>query len=104
MPDVYAHGWKCVDAAIEAVCIMETMAERDMFNEAYPLTVDVLVMAATSLLVVELGTQDDVVPDRVRESSRKAKIFLETLSRESFSAAGCLESLKVSSLRQSLPK
>ena len=87
-----------MDAAVEAICIAEKMAERDMFNEAYALTVDVLVMAATSLLVVELGTPDDGAPDRVRESSRKAKMLLEALSQKSCSAAGCLESLKVSPL------
>lgn len=85
-----------MDAAIEAVCIAETMAEREMFSEAYALTVDVLAMAATSLLVVELGAADDGVADRVRESSQKAKTLLETLSQKSCSAAGCLESLKVS--------
>jgi hypothetical protein len=55
-----------VDAAVEAICIAEMMAERDMLNEAYALTVDVLVMAATSLLVVELGAPDDGVSDHVR--------------------------------------
>lgn len=54
-----------MDAAIQAICIAETMAERDMLNEPYALTVDVLVMAATSLLVVELGAHDDGVIDRV---------------------------------------
>lgn len=74
------------------------MAERNMLNEAYALTVEVLVMAATSLLVVELGAHADGVIDRVRKSSRKARQLLETLSRESCSAAGCLESLRVSPL------
>jgi hypothetical protein len=54
-PNAYAHGWKCVAAAIDAICIAGAMAERDMLSEAYALTVDVLVMAATTLLVVELG-------------------------------------------------
>lgn len=87
-----------MDAAVEAICIAEIMTERDMFNEAYALTVDVLVMAATSLLVVELGAPDDGVSDCVRESSRKAQTLLEALSQKSCSAAGCLESLKVSPL------
>lgn len=87
-----------MDAAIQAICIAERMAERGMLNEGYALTVDVLVMAATSLLVVELGAHDDGVTDRVRKSSRKARRLLEILSQKSCSAAGCLESLRVSPL------
>jgi hypothetical protein len=93
-----------VDAAIQAICIAETMAERDMLNEAYALTVDVLVMAATSLLVVELGAHDDGVIDRVGKSSRKARQLLEILSQKSCSAAACLESLEVSPLCRPVSK
>ena len=79
-PNAYAYGWKCVDAAIDAICIAEAMAEQNMLSEAYALTVDVLVMAATTLLVVELGDPDNCMADRVRESSRKAENLLRTLS------------------------
>lgn len=96
--NAYAHGWKCVDAAIDAICIAEAMAERDMLSEAYALTVDVLVMAAITLLVVELGDPDNCMADHVRESSRKSENLLRALSQQSCSAAGCLESLKVSLL------
>jgi hypothetical protein len=95
-PNAYAYGWKCVDAAIDAICVAEAMAEQNMLSEAYALTVDVLVMAATTLLVVELGDPDNCMADRVRESSRKAENLLRTLSHQNCSAAGCLESLKVS--------
>jgi hypothetical protein len=83
-PNAYAYGWKCVDAAIDAICVAEAMAEQNM------------VMAATTLLVVELGDPDNCMADRVRESSRKAENLLRTLSHQNCSAAGCLESLKVS--------
>jgi hypothetical protein len=95
-PNAYAYGWKCVDAAMDAVCIAEAMAEQDMLHEAYTLTIDVLVMAATALLVVELGDPDNGMADRVRKSSRKAKTLLETLGPKNCSAAVCLESLLVS--------
>jgi hypothetical protein len=94
-PNAYAYGWKCVDAAMEAVSIAEAMAERGVLYEAYSLTVDVVVMAATALLVVELGAPDNGMADRVQESSRKAKTLLETLARKNCAAARCLESLKV---------
>jgi hypothetical protein len=96
-PNAYAYGWKCVDAAMNAVCIAEAMAEQDMLHEAYTLTLDVLVMAATALLVVELGDPDNGMADRVRKSSRKAKTLLKTLGPKNRSAAVCLESLMVSS-------
>jgi hypothetical protein len=92
----YAYGCKCVDAAIEAVCIAGRLEDQRMLHEAYPLIVDVLVMAATVLLVVELGAPDNSMADRVRESNREAKTLLETLARRNRSAAGSLESLKVS--------
>lgn len=80
---------------MDAVRIAETMAERGILHEAYSLTVDVLVMAATVLLVVELGAPDNDMADRVRESSRKTKTLLETLGRKNRAASKCLESLKV---------
>ena len=95
-PNAYAYGWKCVDAAMEAVSIAEIMAEHGILHEAYTLTVDVLAMASTALLVVQLGAPDNGMADRVRESSRKAKTLLEILGRKNCAASVCLESLKVS--------
>lgn len=94
-PNAYTYGLKCVDAAIEAVRIAEALDARDVLHEAHALTVDVLVMAAISLLVVELGSPDIGMVDRVRDSSSKAKGLLEVLGRKNCSAAGCLDSLKV---------
>lgn len=89
---------RCVEGAIDAVCIAETMSAQGILYEAYPLTIDVLVMAATTLLVVELGAPDDMLAVRAKGSSRKAKELLETLARKNFSACRCLGTLIVSIL------
>lgn len=89
---------RCVEGAIDAVCVAETMSAQGILYEAYPLTIDVLVMAATTLLVVELGAPDDMLAVRAKGCSRKAKKLLETLARRSFSASRCLGALIVSIL------
>ena len=94
-PNAYACGSKCIEAAIQAVRTAEALDIRGMLNEAYPLTVDVLAMAATSLLVVELGAPEDGMADTVRRTSKNAKTLLEGLAQKNNTAAQCLESLTV---------
>jgi hypothetical protein len=86
----------CMEAAIEAVRLAEVMDAQGILYEAYAFTVDLVAMAATSLLVVELGTPGDVSVSRVGSSSRKAKVLLESLALKNCAAARCLESLMVS--------
>lgn len=83
-------------AAIEAVHIAEMMEARDMLYEAYAFTNDVIAMAATSLLVVELMPPGDTLVTHAKSSSWKAKAVLEKLALRSCTAARCLESLLVS--------
>lgn len=91
----YACGSKCVDFAIQAVRIAQALDARGMLNEAYPLTVDVLAIAATTLLVVELRAPKDVAAEIPRKTSRSAKTLLEGLAQHNNAAARCLESLLV---------
>ena len=97
-PNAYACGSKCIEAAIEAVHIADALQARGMLNEAYALTMDVLAMAAISLLVVELGapTNGNCVVDVVKRASRHAKTLLDALAKTNITAAQCLESLMVS--------
>lgn len=94
-PNAYAYGSKCVEAAISAVRTAEELDDRMMLDEAYALTIDVLAMAATTLLVVELGSPLDETARVVRTSSATAKALLEKLAPSNAAAAKCLESLKV---------
>lgn len=94
-PNAYACGSKCVEAAIQTVRTAEALNVRGMFNEAWPLTVDVLAIAATSLLVVELGAPEDDTVETVIGTSRNAKTLLEGLAQKNSTAAQCLESLTV---------
>jgi hypothetical protein len=86
----------CMEAAIDAVRLAEVMDAQSILYEAYAFTVDLVAMAATSLLVIELGASGDVMVARVRSSSRKAKVLLESLALKNCAAARCLESLIVS--------
>jgi len=92
-----ASGSKCVEAAISAVRTANELDEREIFHEAWCLTVDVLAMAATTLLVVRLGSPIESTAKAVKESSISAKALLEKLACKNASAAKCLESLTVSS-------
>ncbi|KAM0724329.1 hypothetical protein Q7P37_000211 [Cladosporium fusiforme] len=87
---------KCVEAAIETVSIAKTLEIKRMLYEGYAFAVDVVAMAAISLLVVELGAPDDALAITAASSSRKAKVLLEVLALRSCSAAQCLTSLTVS--------
>ena len=69
-----------------------------MFNEAYALTVDVLAIAAITLLIVELSAPNDGTVDTVRRTGRNAKSLLEGLAQKNRTAARCLESLTVSTI------
>ena len=80
-PNAYACGSKCVEAAIQAVRTAEALDIRGMLNEAYALTVDVLAIAATTLLVVELGAPNDGRAETVVRTSRTAKALLEVSQR-----------------------
>jgi hypothetical protein len=67
-----------------------------MLYEAYAFTIDVLVMAATSLLVIELMPLGDTLAAYAKSSSWKAKALLEKLALQDCTAARSLESLAVS--------
>lgn len=95
-PNAYACGLKCIEASIQAVRTAEALDIRGMLNEAYSLTVDVLAMAATTLLLVELGAPDSGTAETARRTSGKAKALLEGLAQKNSTAAQCLESLTVS--------
>ena len=95
-PFAHAYGSKCVAAAISAVWTAQELDNRGMLDEAWCLTVDVLAMAATTLLVVGLGSPLESTTHAVRESSSAAKALLEKLASRNASAARCLESLAVS--------
>jgi hypothetical protein len=86
---------RCVEAAIKAVHVAHAMETQGVLYEACALTVDTVVMAATSLLVVELGARGDALANRAKSSSGKAKALLENLALRNCSAARCLESLSV---------
>lgn len=74
------------------------MDARAMLDEAYAFTVDVLVMAATSLLVVELIPPGDTLAAYAKVSSWKAKALLEKLASQNRTAAQSLDGLAVSIL------
>ena len=95
-PNGFACGTKSVDAAVQAVTIAEAFELRLELHEAYCLTVDILVMAAITLLVVELGAPTYPAVAAVRSASRSAQKLLESLAPSSTAAAQCLDSLMVS--------
>lgn len=95
-PNANIAATKCVESAIEAVHIAEAMEARGLLHEAYAFTIDVVVMAATSLLVTELGASNDALTVRAKDSSKKAKALLEMLALKNCAAARCLDSLAVS--------
>lgn len=99
--NAYACGSKCVEAAVQAVQTAEALNGRGMLNEAYALTVDVLVVAATTLLAAQLGDPEDGSFLMMRSTSRTAKTLLEGLAKRNSAAAQCLESLRASTLLNS---
>ena len=69
--NAYACASKCIQAAIQTVCTEEPLDLRGMFDEAWPLTIGVLAIAATSLLVAELrALKDDTTETVVRTSTK----------------------------------
>ena len=72
------------------------MDARAMLDEAYAFTIDVLVMAATSLLVVNLMPPGDTLATYAKVSSWKAKALLEKLALQNCTAAHSLDGLAVS--------
>ena len=74
------------------------MDARAMLYEAYAFTIDVLVMAATSLLVVDLMPPGDTLAAYAKVSSLKAKALLEKLALQNCAAARSLDGLAVSML------
>ena len=98
-PEANTTASNCIKAAIEAVHILESMEARAMLYEAYAFTVDVLVMAATSLLVIELMPPGDTLAAYAKLSSWKAKALLEKLAVQNCTAARSLEGLAVGALK-----
>lgn len=95
-PSANTAASTCVKAAIEAVHIAEMMEAHGILYEAYAFTIDIIAMAATSLLVVELIPPGDLLASHAKKSSWKAKALLENLALRSCAAARCLDSLLVS--------
>jgi hypothetical protein len=94
-PNAYACGSKCIDAAIQAVRIAYALEAQGMFNEAYALTVDVLAIAATTLLAVESRAPANVSAEVLRKCSRDARTLMVGLALQNNAAARCFESLTV---------
>jgi len=95
-PHAFGTGTRCVEAAIQAVRTAEVLESRNSLNEAHAFTIDVLAMAAITLLVVELGAPAYATADMVRKASKRAKTLLESLAKNNWAASQCLESLAVS--------
>jgi hypothetical protein len=95
-PSANSAALRCVEAAIETVRLAEVMETQGVLYEAYAFTIDLIAMASTSLLVVELGAPGDLSIARVKSSSKNAKMLLERLALRNCAAARCLESLTVS--------
>lgn len=83
-------------AAIETAHIAETMEALGMLYVAYALTIDVIAMAATSLLVVELMPLGDILAGHAKRSSWKAHALLQNLALWNCAATRCMDSLLVS--------
>lgn len=86
---------KCIRGAMTAVQTAEMLDSLGMFNEAYPLTLQVLAFAATALLVVEMSIADIELVHRAQIGSRRARALLAKLSMSSVAAAQLLSSLQV---------
>ena len=97
-PSANTAASTCVKAAIETIHIAESMEARGILYEAYAFTIDVIAMAATSLLVVELMPPGDALADHAKRNSWKAYALLETLALRSCAAARYLDSLLVSTI------
>lgn len=91
-----ACGWRSVDVAIQTIRTAEELRSRGMLFEAYVFTMDVLAMAATVLLVMQLGGSSDGRAETIRRASRTAKALLEWLATRNNIAQQCLEALQVS--------
>lgn len=87
----YAIGLKAVNAALHAVQIAELLHENLQYHEAYFSTIDVLVFAATALLVVEIGSTDDALVLEAMRAGRAARELLLVLSLQSTTASRCWE-------------
>lgn len=100
--ETYATG--CIKAALQAVRIAEALSIRGLLHEAYPLTIDVLVMAAISLLVAQLGASPltDDGTHTIEDASRTARALLAGLALKNSTAAQCWESLQVGAVVWSL--
>lgn len=94
--NAHVDGITCVVAATQAVRIAQILSTRGLLNEAYALTVDILVLAATTLLAVECRAPKGVSTDMLRRTSHSARSLLEGLAQHSDAAEQCLESLLVS--------
>jgi hypothetical protein len=97
-PSANTAASTCVKAAIETIHIAEIMEAQGTLYEAYAFTIDVIAMAATSLLVVELMPPGDALADHAKRNSWKALALLETLATRSCAAVRCLDSLLVSTI------
>ncbi|KAI5367728.1 hypothetical protein Slin15195_G028600 [Septoria linicola] len=93
----YALGLKAVNAALHAVQIAELLHSQLQYNEAYFLTIDVLVFAAMMLLVVEAGSADNALVLEAMRAGRACRELLLVLSLQSMTASQCWEALAVRS-------
>lgn len=95
--DQYKFGLKAVHAALHAVQLAELLQARLQLNEAHFFTVDALVYAAVTLLVVELGGLDSGLEIEAMRAGRNAKELLLVLSLHSTTAAECWQILALRS-------
>lgn len=98
----YTLGLKAVNAALHAIQVAELLHKQLRLDEAYFLTVDVLVIAATTLLVFELGSgRESPWVHEALHASGIAKGLLLEMSLHSQTAAHCWEALAVRSTQGS---
>ena len=93
--NAYICGSNCVEAAIQAIDTAKALDDSGLLLEAYPLTMDVLALAATVLLVADVETPHDDKTHAVRRASLICWALLGKASLKNIAAANCLASLMV---------
>ena len=92
-----ATVFRGVQAAVQTVDIAEALMHQGGMDEANPLIVEALTMAAVVLLAFELSAPTGVVSQQVQHASTSAYSLLKTLAKQGSTALkGCLKSLEVS--------
>ena len=89
--------------ALRTIEIARNLVLVDAYDEANPINVETLVMAALTLLIYELGPEqpDDAGSRELKRASAVANTLLIILAKYNNTAVQCLESLTVSCDRTS---